>query len=212
MSKGLEILIKAVIEGRHKDAVTQAERLLSSGTDVYSIVEHGLSPALKALDVKCTSDEFNLLEIMLAGRAMMDVMDKVVVNHLDHGQAIGDRGTIILGTIKGDIHELGKHVVRIIFRCAGYRVIDLGKDIEPEQFVRAAEEEKADYIFVSGLISVVAPHVREVKQCLQKRSLSVPVIAGGAALQQMTEDDLNVDYVAKDAFDGLHYVQRNGVK
>lgn len=212
MSTGLEVLIKAVIEGRHKDAVTYAESLLSSGTDVYSIVEHGLSPALKALDVKCTADEFNLLEIMLAGRAMMDVMDKVVVNHLDNGQSVGEQGTIILGTIKGDIHELGKHVVRIIFRCAGYEVIDLGKDIEPEQFVQAAVEKKADYIFVSGLISVVAPHVREIKEYLRHRNLSVPVIAGGAALQQMTEDDLNVDYVARDAFDGLHYVQRNGVK
>lgn len=208
MSKDLDALVQAVIQGKHRDAVAQAESLLAAGTDLYNIVEHGLSPALKALDVKCTSDEFNLLEIMLAGRAMMEVMDKVVAKHLDYKRPLKQKGTIILGTIKGDIHELGKHVVRIILSCAGYKVIDLGQDVEPGQFVEAAAEAKADYIFISGLISVIVPHVREVRASLKERSLTIPVVAGGAALQQMTAEDLNVDYVAKDAFDGLHYVQR----
>ncbi|AFQ45320.1 cobalamin B12-binding domain-containing protein [Desulfosporosinus meridiei] len=208
MSNRLDALVQAVIQGRHRDAVAHAESLLSAGTDLYSIVEHGLSPALKALDVKCTSDEFNLLEIMLAGRAMMEVMDKVVAKHLDNDRPLIQKGTIILGTIKGDIHELGKHVVRIILSCAGYKVIDLGKDVEPVRFVEAAAEAKADYIFISGLISVIVPHVREVKADLKQRNLTIPVVAGGAALQQMTAEDLYVDYVARDAFDGLHYVQR----
>lgn len=208
MSNNLDALVQAVIQGRHRDAVAYAESLLSAGTNVYNIVENGLSPALKALDVKCTSDEFNLLEIMLAGRAMMEVMDKVVAKHLDYGQPVNQRETIILGTIKGDIHELGKHVVRIILCCAGYKVIDLGQDVEPKRFIEAAAEAKADYIFISGLISVIIPHVREVKAGLKQRNLTIPVVAGGAALQQMTAEDLNVDYVAKDAFDGLHYVQR----
>lgn len=211
MTNGLDGLVQAVIKGKNKDAVTYSENLLASGADVYDIVEKGLSPALKALDVKCTSEEFNLLEIMLAGRAMMDVMDKVVANHLGNAK-LEEKGTIILGTIKGDIHELGKHVVRIIFRCAGYRVIDLGKDVEPEQFAQKAKEEKAEYIFVSSLISVVVPHVKEVKACLQRCNLRIPVVAGGATLQQLSAEELNVDYVAKNVFDGLHYVQRNEVK
>lgn len=210
MSKDLDALVQAVIHGRHRDAVAQAESLLTGGTDLYDIVEHGLSPALKALDVKCTADEFNLLEIMLAGRAMMEVMDKVVAKHLDHHRPLKQKGTIVLGTIKGDIHELGKHVVRIILSCAGYQVIDLGQDVEPGQFIEAAAEAKADYIFISGLISVIVPQVREVRAGLKERSLTIQVVAGGAALQQMTAEDLNVDYVAKDAFDGLHYVQRKG--
>ena len=208
LSNNLDALVQAVIEGRQRDAVTHAESLLSSGIDVYTIVENGLSPALKALDVKCTSDEFNLLEIMLAGRAMMEVMNKVIAKQLDYDQPVKQKITIILGSIKGDIHELGKHVVRILLSCAGYKVIDLGQDVEPERFVEAAVEAKADYIFISGLISVIVPHVREVKVFLKQRNLTIPVVAGGAALQQMSAESLNVDYVAKDAFDGLHYVQR----
>ncbi|MHB8075800.1 cobalamin B12-binding domain-containing protein [Desulfosporosinus fructosivorans] len=208
MINNIDTLVQAVIEGRHRDAVAIAEQLLSSGINVYNIVEDGLSPALKALDVKCTSDEFNLLEIMLAGRAMLEVMDKVVAKHLDFDQPMNQKNTIILGSIKGDIHELGKHVVRILLSCAGYKVIDLGQDVEPKRFVEAAVEAKADYIFISGLISVIVPHVREVKGFLKQLNLTIPVVAGGAALQQMTAESLNVDYVAKDAFDGLHYVQR----
>ncbi|MCO1601780.1 cobalamin B12-binding domain-containing protein [Desulfosporosinus nitroreducens] len=204
----LDTLVESVIQGRHRDAVALAEQLLSSGIDVYTIVEHGLSPALKALDVKCTSDEFNLLEIMLAGRAMLEVMNNVIAKHLDQDQPVKQLDTIILGSIKGDIHELGKHVVRILLSCAGYKVIDLGQDVEPKRFVEAAVEAKADYIFISGLISVIVPQVREVRAFLLQQNLTIPVVAGGAALQQMKAEDLNVDYVAKNAFDGLHYVQR----
>lgn len=208
MLNNLDTLVESVIQGRHRDAVALAEQLLSSGIDVYTIVEHGLSPALKALDVKCTSDEFNLLEIMLAGRAMLEVMNNVIAKHLDQDQPVKQLDTIILGSIKGDIHELGKHVVRILLSCAGYKVIDLGQDVEPKRFVEAAVEAKADYIFISGLISVIVPQVREVRAFLLQQNLTIPVVAGGAALQQMKAEDLNVDYVAKNAFDGLHYVQR----
>lgn len=203
----LGTLVQAVISGNNRDAVTYAETLIAEGTDVYTIVQYGLMPALQALDVKCTSDGFNLLEIMLAGRALMDVMDKVVRRYLTNTELSTNNKTIVLGTIKGDIHELGKHVVRIILRTAGYRVVDLGKDVEPAKFVQSASVEKADYIFVSGLITVVMPYVRQIKELVNQDGLKVKIVAGGAALQQETAEELVVDYVAKDAFDALHYLQ-----
>ncbi|WP_308899139.1 cobalamin B12-binding domain-containing protein [Candidatus Desulfosporosinus nitrosoreducens] len=207
MALQLAALVQAVTAGHNKAAVAYAETLLAEGTDVYTIVQAGLLPALQALDVKCTSDDFNLLEIMLAGRALMDVMDKVVAKHLTLSELNVKKRTIVLGTIKGDIHELGKHVVRIILRTAGYRVVDLGKDVEPVRFVQAAGEEKADYIFVSGLITVVMPYVRQIKELVEREGLSTKIVAGGAALQQATAEELAVDYVAKDAFAVLHYLQ-----
>lgn len=204
----LETFIQTVIEGDNKAAVVLAEKLIAEGTDVYDIVQRGLLPALQALDVKCTSDDFNLLEIMLAGRAMMDVMDNVVAKHLEQEELVTKDVTIILGTIKGDIHELGKHVVRIILRTSGYRIIDLGKDVEAESFIEAAVREKANYIFISGLISVVAPYVRKIHELNVEKELGIKIVAGGAALQQFSKEELQVDYVATDAFDGLHYLQR----
>lgn len=207
MTLQIPTLVQAVIAGNNKEAVVYAERLIAEGTDVYTIVQSGLLPALQALDVKCTSDDFNLLEIMLAGRAMMDVMDKVVTKHLTTPEQNINNITIVLGTIKGDVHELGKHVVRIILRTAGYRVVDLGKDVEPAKFVQCASEEKADYIFVSGLITVVMPYVRQIKELVDREGLTVKIVAGGAALQHATAEELAVDYVAKDAFEALHYLQ-----
>lgn len=204
----LEAFIQTVIQGENKAAVVLAEKLITDGTDVYDIVQRGLLPALQALDVKCTSDDFNLLEIMLAGRAMMDVMDNVVAKHLEQEELVTKDVTIILGTIKGDIHELGKHVVRIIMRTAGYRVIDLGKNVEAQSFIEAAIRENAKYIFVSGLISVTTPYVRKIHELNIEKNLGIKIIAGGAALQQFSKEDLQVDYVATDAFDGLHYLQR----
>ncbi|WP_425804343.1 B12-binding domain-containing protein [Desulfitobacterium sp. Sab5] len=204
----LNTFIQTVIEGDNKTAVVLAEKLIAEGTEVYDIVQRGLLPALQALDVKCTSDDFNLLEIMLAGRAMMDVMDNVVAKHLEQEELVTKNVTIILGTIKGDIHELGKHVVRIILRTSGYRIIDLGKDVEAEHFIDAAIREKANYIFVSGLISVVAPYVRKIHELKVEKGLGIKIVAGGAALQQFSKEELQVDYVATDAFDGLHYLQR----
>jgi methanogenic corrinoid protein MtbC1 len=204
----LAALIEAVISGKNKDAVVYAETLINEGTDVYNIVQAGLLPALQALDVKCTSDEFNLLEIMLAGRALMDVMDNVVAKHLTIEELNFNTISIVLGTIKGDIHELGKHVVRTLLRAGGYRVIDLGKDVEPAKFVQCAREENADYIFVSGLITVVMPYVRQIKEFVEQDGLNVKIVAGGAALQHASSKELNVDYVAKDAFDALRYLER----
>lgn len=204
----LNTFIQTVIEGDNKTAVVLAEKLIAEGTEVYDVVQRGLLPALQALDVKCTSDDFNLLEIMLAGRAMMDVMDNVVAKHLEQEELVTKNVTIILGTIKGDIHELGKHVVRIILRTSGYRIIDLGKDVEAERFIDAAIREKANYIFISGLISVVAPYVRKIHELNVEKGLGIKVVAGGAALQQFSKEELQVDYVAADAFDGLHYLQR----
>lgn len=206
MRAKLATLIDAVVAGNNREAVVVAEQLIAEGVDVYSIVQDGLMSALQALDVKCTSEEFNLLEIMLAGRALMDVMDNVIAKHLAFSDVGTSKKTVILGTIKGDIHELGKHVVRIILRTAGYRVVDVGKDTEPSVFVQRALAEKADYIFVSGLITVVMPYVRQIREIMEEKGLKAKIVAGGAALQQATIDELAVDYVAKDAFDGLHYL------
>ena len=212
MALKLATLVQAVISGNNKQAVGYAETLIAEGTDVYTIVQSGLLPPMQALDVKCTSDDFNLLEIMLAGRALMDVMDKVVTKNLTTTELNEDNITIVLGTIKGDVHELGKHVVRIILRTAGYRVVDLGKDVDPAKFVQCAKEEKANYIFVSGLITVVMPYVRQIKQIVNREGLTVKIVAGGAALKHATCEELAVDYVANDAFEALRYLQAEGKK
>jgi methylmalonyl-CoA mutase cobalamin-binding domain/chain len=206
-------LIQAVVQGEAQKAVELAKALLERGYAVQKLICKGLTAALRSLDSKCTNEEFNLLEIMLAGRAMMAVMDNVVAHYTHKPCLTGpDPGkTIIIGTIKGDIHELGKHVVKMVLKAEGFRVIDVGKDISPADFVKAAMLEGAGYIGVSSLITLTIPHIREIREVLYKEGLGdIKVIAGGAALQQTCAADLNVDFVARDAFDVLRYIGNKG--
>jgi len=209
MNRELEKLKSAIVKGDSERAIQVAEDLISNGVDIKSIIQDGLTASLRYLDVKCTTEEFNLLEIMLAGRAMMAVMDEVIARHLvcfDETEHDPD-STIIIGTIKGDIHELGKHVVKMLLKANGFKVIDLGKDVSPTAFVKAAVMEGASYIGVSSLITLTIPYIREIKEILSKEGLNnIVVLAGGAAIQQTDPEELNVDYVANDAFDAIHYL------
>jgi methylmalonyl-CoA mutase cobalamin-binding domain/chain len=150
---------------------------------------------------------------MLAGRAAMDVIDHLYTEGIAKDDILFDkdlhpRKTIILGTIKGDIHEIGRHIFSIVMRSFGYQIIDMGKDVDPADLVMAAIDNKADFIGVSSLITTTIPHVREVKRIAADKGLrTVKIIAGGAALQQSSAEYLNVDHVADTAFDGLHYIR-----
>ncbi|MBZ0158018.1 MAG: cobalamin-dependent protein [Alphaproteobacteria bacterium] len=184
---------------------------MRKGLPVEDLIREGLTAALRSLDSKCTNEEFNLLEIMLAGRALMAIMDDVLGLYLPASPLVDTipEKTIIVGTIRGDIHEFGKHIVRMLFKANGYRVIDLGKDVAPHDFVKEAVIEGAGYIGVSSLITLTIPSIREIKEILVKGGLqTIKVIAGGAAIQQATAKELNVDFVAKDPFDALRYLER----
>jgi methanogenic corrinoid protein MtbC1 len=118
------------------------------------------------------------------------------------------KGTIVIATLEGDVHDLGKNIFRMVLIGNGYRVVDCGKDCPLPKLMDVTEREQPLAIGVSGLITPVIPLVRQVKDQLALRRLDrVLVIAGGAALKQSMADKLNVDFVAESAFDGLHYLE-----
>ncbi len=205
----IETLIEAIIGGEAQRSVQIAEQLLKEGLTVETLIQEGLTSALYSLNTKCTNEDFNLLEIMLAGRAMMAVMDNVVCRYLPPSRTGETRPekTIVLGTIEGDIHELGKHVVKILLRSAGYKVIDIGKDVPPEEFVSEAIKHQAGYIGVSSLLTPTLPSIKKIKEILKRQGREdIRVVAGGAAVQQASAEDLNVDFVSGNAFDLLRYL------
>ncbi|MBW1963137.1 MAG: cobalamin-dependent protein [Deltaproteobacteria bacterium] len=204
---------QAIIDGRNEDAVAIAGILISRGIKAEQVIIDGITKAMEYLDKKCTLQEFCLLELMLAGRAGMDVIDYLcaegIINDgtsLDNELYSGQK--IILGSIKGDIHEIGKNIFSMVVRSYGYQVIDMGKDVDPDDLVIGAIEHKADFIAVSSLITTTIPHVREVRKYAADRGANtVKIIAGGAALKQSSAEYLHVDYVADTAFDGLRYIR-----
>jgi len=197
-------LIAALVDGNESEALAEARRLISAGTPAQRIVTDGLAPAMESVDAKCTVEAFNLLEIMLVGRAVSMVADEL----FPQGRAAdGARATVVLATLEGDVHDLGKNIVRMILIGRGYRVVDLGRNCPVDALADSARRERASAVLVSGLITTVIPRVRSVRAALHERGLfDVPVLAGGAALKQASPEQLNVDYVAQTAFDGAHYL------
>ncbi len=199
------LLRDAVLDGDVSQAIIEVKNLLNTKVKPEKIIKEGVVKVMVELDKKCTVEHFNLLEIMMAGRVIMAIVNELYPIGIPSSQA---KGTIIIGTPEGDIHDLGKNIVKIMLMGKGYRVIDCGKNCPIEELINAAEKETANAIFISGLISTIIPKVREVKSKLSRRNLKdIKIVAGGGALKQLTAKSLNVDYVAETVFDGLNYLK-----
>jgi len=202
----MQTLIDALLAGNHVAALTAARRLRAAGETRQAIVVRGIQAAMARLDEKCTIEAFNLLEIMLVGRAVAAVATEL---YPDSGPPPTARGSFVIATLEGDIHDLGKNIVKMVLTGHGYRVVDCGKDCPVDTLADAAVRERADAVLVSGLITSVIPQVRAVRAALAARGRpDLPIVAGGAALRQSSPTSLNVDYVAEDAFDGARYLER----
>lgn len=206
----MRLLVDALLNGDQAGSVTETKRLREAGVSVERLITEGIGTAMDQMDGKCTIDQFNLLEIMLVGRAVMSVMKEL----FPHGAPKGpSRGVVVVASMEGDVHDLGKNIVKMVLTGKGYRVIDCGKDCPLETLLNTAEQERADAIGVSGLITSVIPQVRKLKESLERRGLGhIKVLAGGAALKQATAESLKVDFVADAVFDGARYLDSADIR
>lgn len=198
--------VGALLEGDRAAALAEVRGMTARGVSAETIVTGGLEVAMRQLDEKCTVERFNLLEIMLVGRAVTAVVNEL---YPEGPPPERGKGTFVIATLEGDVHDLGKNIVKMVLIGMGYRVVDMGRDCPLDKLVEATRREGAQAVLVSGLITTVIPQVRGVRPALAEQGLDgLPVIAGGAALKQASAEDLNVDYVADTAFDGAHYLDR----
>jgi methylmalonyl-CoA mutase cobalamin-binding domain/chain len=209
-------LSQLVQQGENRRAVACAHKLLEESYSVTDIVQ-ALADGLAVLRNKCTVENFQLLDVLLASRAMVEVVDECIANKLERvmdemvGQYAQDSGkparkTVVIGSIEGDVHDLGKHVVATLLRFNDFNVVNLGKDVPVDNFVEAAIRENADFVGVSCMMTVCMPRIREIKSALAAKGRGgIKVVGGGAALQQTSAESLDLDYRAYDAFDGLDY-------
>ena len=203
-TQSVDTLIAALVEGDRTLAVREAGRLLEAGVLRERIVTGALEVAMKRLESKCTLEQFNLLEIMVAGRAVMEVMNLL---YPEGSRPDSPKGTIVIATLEGDVHDLGKNILRMVLVSDGYRVVDCGRDCPVELLVSTAKKEGARAVCVSGLITSVIPIVRLVRRSLAGAGLpGISVIAGGAALKMATAESLDVDVVCDSAFDAVNWL------
>jgi len=195
----LEELTKLVEDGETEEAEELAAKLLKDGSDPLLMIEELTKTMGHVGDLFAKLDIF-LPEIMLAGEALAGVV-KVMEPYLDAvgGQQI--KGKVILGVVKGDLHEIGKNIVRLILETNGFIVKDLGYNVDPLTFVKEAEAMGADFIGASSLMTTTMPRQKEIIEILIDKGLrdKFKVIIGGAPTSQMWADEIGADLYCKDA-------------
>ena len=199
-------LVEAIVIGDCTQSLYLARNLYDTGISAKEIVVNGIEVAMAQLDEKCTMEQFNLLEIMLTGRAAMEVIKYLFPS----GEMVTARkGTIVLAVLEGDVHDIGKNILKMILTASGYQVVDCGKNCPIEKLLDVIEKEKPLAVGLSGLIFPVIPMVKQVKEQMQARGIYVPkIMAGGAALKQSSMENLNVDFLAETAFDSVNYLEQ----
>ncbi len=201
-----EILVKLrdAIVNLDIDGVKKAsEDAISSGIPAYKAVIDGMAKGMEIVGQKYEDGEYFLAELIMAGETMKEGMT-VLEPHLKSGD-IKSAGKIVIGTVRGDLHDIGKNVVMTLLKAANFEVIDLGVDVSAEQFVNAVKENSPDIVAMSALLTTTMIEMEGIIKGLQKAGLrkKVKIIIGGAPITPEYAEKIGADAAAKDAVEGV---------
>ncbi|MBS7604908.1 MAG: corrinoid protein [Candidatus Bathyarchaeia archaeon] len=177
---------------------------IKAGIPAYDIIMKGFSKGLEIVGENYERGEYYLAELVVAGETVKEGM-KVLEPYLkgDEAQKIGK---VVIGTVRGDLHDIGKNIVAILLRASGFDVIDLGVDVPPERFVEAVREHKPDIVAMSALLTTTMNEMENVIKALKEAGLrnNVKVIIGGAPVTDEFAKKIGADAAAKDAVEGVN--------
>ena len=175
--------------------LTQAE--LDNGTEITAILNDGLISAMDEVGEKFSTGELFVPEMLMAAQAMKAGV-QLLKPLLTEGQS-RSKGTVVIGTVKGDLHDIGKNLVAMMLEGAGFEVVDLGVDVDSEAFVKAAAENRADVIALSALLTTTMPAMETTIKAIREAGMSVKTIIGGAPVTQTFADQIEANGYSADA-------------
>ncbi len=196
---------QAVLVGDEATAAKLAKEELDAGTPAADIMKDALISAMDEAGAKMATGELFIPEVLVAAEAMKAAM--TVVSPLLVDQAGGARGTVVLGTVEGDVHEIGKGLVGLMLDGAGFTVVDLGVDVPAGTFVDAAREHEADVVAMSSLMVTTMPKMKVVIDALHEAGVTTKPIVGGAPLTQAYADEIGAAGYAPDAGGAVRLVR-----
>lgn len=207
MAKEKEILDRlrdCIINLDTKGVQKACKDALVAGIPPYEAIMEGMATGMEIVGQKYEANEYFLAELITAGEVMKEGM-KILEPHLKSGD-LKAIGKIVIGTVRGDLHDIGKNVVSTLLKAAGFEVIDLGVDVPVEKFVEALRERKPDILAMSALLTATMPEMEIVVKELEKAGLrsKVRVIIGGASITTGYAKKIGADAAAKDAVKGVN--------
>lgn len=192
-------LYDAILVGDAKKARSATQEGIDSGLGPMELIQQSMVPAMDEVGRLFEAEEYFVPELLLAGRAMKGAMELLRPLMIASGQKFGTR--IIIGTVKGDLHDIGKNIVASMLEGSGFEVIDLGSDVAPEKFVAAVQERDPHVVCMSALLTVTMPAMRTTIQALESAGLrsKVKVLIGGAPVTKQYATEIGADGYSENA-------------
>jgi 5-methyltetrahydrofolate--homocysteine methyltransferase len=208
MSEILSQISTAIIEGNLDDIVDLTEDALDEGLDAQDVLNNGLMPGMDHVGVEFRAGNMFVPEVLRSARAMQASMD--ILKPLLAASGVKMVGKVLLGTVKGDLHDIGKNLVGMMCEGAGFEVKDLGKDITPEAFVQAVKEYEPDVLGMSALLTTTMRSMEHTIKALEEAGVRdrVKVMIGGAPVTQSFADQIGADGYASNAASAAELAKR----
>lgn len=205
----LSNLSEAVVQGDEDLAAESARKALEANQDPLEMVEQGLSKGMEQIGQQFEAGDVFLPELLMASKAFNAAMELIKPELEAQKKSTTHSGTVVIGTVKGDMHSIGKNIVSILLETSGFEVIDLGVDNPALKFIQAAEQARADIIALSCLMTTTMPSQREVINTLKELGLREKylVIIGGGPTNQGWADKIGADGYGQSAIDALRMVK-----
>ncbi|MDE2134653.1 MAG: corrinoid protein [Alphaproteobacteria bacterium] len=195
----LKPLHDAILTGDAKTAKATTEAAFAAGVEPMKLVQETMMPAMDEVGRRFECNEYFVPELLLAARAMKAALE--LIRPLLIAGGVEPAGRIVIGTVKGDLHDIGKNLVAAMLEGGGYEVIDLGVNVEPEKFVTAVKEKNARIVAMSALLTTTMPAMKTTIEALKQAGIrdQVKVMVGGAPISEKYAEEIGADGYSKSA-------------
>lgn len=192
-------LANVVIKGDLKQVKQITQQMLDAGEEPLAIINEGLIPGINEVGLRFKEGEMFVPEMMMAAQAMKGGVE--LVKPQMGGSDMPTAGKVVIGTVKGDLHDIGKNLVIMMMESSGFNVVDLGVDVSVEKFIQAVKDHNPQVVGMSALLTTTMPIMKEVIKVLNQENLrnAVKVVIGGAPVSKEYADEIGADGYAGDA-------------
>jgi 5-methyltetrahydrofolate--homocysteine methyltransferase len=194
-----EVIGECVVAGNEPGAVKGVQGLIDAGTDPLAIINEGLMPGMVVVGERFKLGEMFVPEVLMAARAMNSGI--ALVKPLINDEDMPNVGTVVIGTVKGDLHDIGKNLVAMMMESAGFKVINLGVDATTDKFVEAVRDNDAKIVAMSAMLTTTMVYMKKVIEALEEAGLrdQVKIMIGGAPVTTKFAEEITADLYTVDA-------------
>ena len=202
----LKGIAAALIEGKREEVAAKVKQAIDEGVEPGTILNKGLVAGMAVIGERFRKNIIYVPEVLIAARAMKAGLELLKPLLIEKG--VEPVGVVVIGTVKGDLHDIGKNLVAMMLQGGGFEVIDLGTDVSAEKFIEAARQHKAKVVAMSALLTTTMPQMAAVVKAVQQAGLdNVRCMIGGAPVTQSYAEEIGADGYAADAASAVDLAQ-----